>query len=302
MQLKRMSKRTEQKFILTFVGAIVAGLGGMVYLACKVGAGTLVVRQEYWRRTIPEEECSPDESLSARLVQTSPDNTRALYMREQFAGKNWAQYFLLADFQKKTTHQFDVGTSGDESYEFRDASQDLSKVVLRGSDGYCLFDVVKGELKGLVRNETHHCSFSKAERINASAGYKGMSADGEKIVFDVWNASFYDGRRNKEVYLLDVVKQSLQNLSDHEADDKAAAVSPDGKVVAFVSNRNTDVQLFVYNVKTRALNSVGCIDDSTSIDDVKNVRIFPGNQKVTWEVRDTTRQHIFDQRLEEMVK
>ena len=56
---------------------------------------------------------------------------------------------------------------------------------------------------------------------------------------------------NTDIFLVDIQTGDAVNLSDHPANDRYAVVSPDGKWMAFTSDRDGEYNLFVMNFGTR---------------------------------------------------
>ncbi len=103
-------------------------------------------------------------------------------------------------------------------------------------------------------------------RLTRTLGYKWSpiwSPDGRRIVFES-NA----GDDYPEIYMINVecvslpegCGSSLTNLTDHPAIDNFPAWSPDGQRVAFVSNRDSDYDIYVMNIECVSLPE-GCGND-----------------------------------------
>lgn len=67
------------------------------------------------------------------------------------------------------------------------------------------------------------------------------SPDGQRIVY----YADPDGRLNADIYMLDVRTKRAYNLTNHGANDWAPAWSPVGPLIAFVSNRNGNNEIYL---------------------------------------------------------
>jgi TolB protein len=72
--------------------------------------------------------------------------------------------------------------------------------------------------------------------------YPSLSPDGRQIVF-----RRMIGDMNSEVFVVDSNGEHARNLSNHPAFDGWPDWSPDGRRIAFASNRNANYQIFVMN-------------------------------------------------------
>ncbi|MBS3144299.1 hypothetical protein J4208_01820 [Candidatus Woesearchaeota archaeon] len=295
-------RKIKEIILAATAGIIGIGLFGSMVYAFTLGPGYLQIEKNNrkWAVTKRIEDRDHIEQSQLRLVGQTTDG-RSLYFKEMFPERNWVEKFTIKD-RRGGSIEYDIGREyGAIAFTFKDMSKDLAKVVLEGSGNYYLFDVEKEEVRGLVKNNFNHCSFSKAESISASAAYKGMSDNGEKIVFDAWISSLWDGELNREVYMFDVEKDKLKNISDNSAKDEGSVISRDGKVILFLSDRNKRVELFVYNTQSGIIKVLGDIS-TTSIHDVKDLKISPDNQEITWKIKDSVWQHKVDNKLEDLVK
>jgi TolB protein len=101
---------------------------------------------------------------------------------------------------------------------------------------------------------------SNPVRLTNNALDKGSrlawSPDGARIAFHA-----YDASRNADIYVMDADGTNQVRLTSDPAIDRFVTWSPDGKKLAFTSNRSGDDEIYVMNVDgtgvTRLTNSPG---------------------------------------------
>jgi TolB protein len=76
--------------------------------------------------------------------------------------------------------------------------------------------------------------------LGPSAHFANWSPDGQQVVFN----SFVQPR---DIYVVNVDGTGLANLTNHSSDDLRADWSPDGRTIAFVSNRSGNQEIYLMN-------------------------------------------------------
>jgi len=83
--------------------------------------------------------------------------------------------------------------------------------------------------------------------LNATYGNSTWFPDGEKIAFSSKGYAGSSDPRNWDIFVIKSDGSFLENLTNHPADDTNAALSPDGKKIAFVSQRDGNSEIYVMN-------------------------------------------------------
>ena len=77
-----------------------------------------------------------------------------------------------------------------------------------------------------------------------------LSLDGTKVAFA------YQNHRDREVYLIDMQKRTILNVSRAHGDDVAPKLSRDGKRVLFESERTRDRDVVLADLETRTIENL----------------------------------------------
>jgi dipeptidyl aminopeptidase/acylaminoacyl peptidase len=79
-------------------------------------------------------------------------------------------------------------------------------------------------------------------------GDPAVSPDGALVAFQVTDVELPSGARNTDVYVAPVKGGEPRRLTDHPKSDSRPRFSPDGKRIAFLSNRDGSSQVYVVDV------------------------------------------------------
>ena len=116
-------------------------------------------------------------------------------------------------------------------------------------DGRRLLYCTDDDLRPPVKNEsqiyaidlvTHRIATLISGGVNT---FPNLSPDGRRLVF-----RRMIGESNSEIFIADADGAHVRNLTNHPAFDGWPAWSPDGRRIAFASNRNSAYQIFVMDV------------------------------------------------------
>ena len=73
--------------------------------------------------------------------------------------------------------------------------------------------------------------------------------EGNAAVAQKYSVLFYSGRGdNKDVYILHPGEKEPRNLTNHPAQDICPAASPDGKRIAFLSDRSGNMDIYTMEI------------------------------------------------------
>lgn len=138
---------------------------------------------------------------------------------DQFVSERYFRQITNNDFLNEyPVWSYDGSQIAFTSYNFE---KETSDIYLTDSDGR--------NLRRLTEDE-------RAIRLTWSPGDK-------QIAF--WSAFSADGNGKGEIKTLDVGDGNVRNLSNHEAEDGYPAWSPDGKQIAFVSERDGNKEIYI---------------------------------------------------------
>ena len=87
-------------------------------------------------------------------------------------------------------------------------------------------------------------------------GAPQVSPDGKWVAFDASNIDLAANYRKSAIYLVDATGGASQKISDGTKRDESPVWSPDGKRIAYVSNRAGTGQIYVYDIAGKSTRKV----------------------------------------------
>jgi TolB protein len=164
----------------------------------------------------------------------SPDGSRLIYSSD-VNSPNVSRIFML-DLENSNTEQLSTATQGwgDFNPKF---SPDGSKIAfLSERDGNREVYVMNSDGSDPI-NLTNNAERWDGNDID-------WTPDGKSILYS--SSDF--GSTNSEIYLVDLQTKKKIQLTKNPASDYAACVSPNGKRIAFVSNRDGNNEIYVMEI------------------------------------------------------
>lgn len=110
-------------------------------------------------------------------------------------------------------------------------------------------------------------------RINAPQ----VSPDGNWVIFQQSIPIFEENRMNSEIMAVSINGTKITNISNHPKSDHSAVFSPDGKKLAFISNRNGSQQIYIMDFPNGKPRKVTNIPTGTA-----NLLWSPDGQYLLW--------------------
>jgi dipeptidyl aminopeptidase/acylaminoacyl peptidase len=102
----------------------------------------------------------------------------------------------------------------------------------------------------LAQTQPHPLTFNDLMAVRR-VGAPQLSPDGKWIVFDASNIDLQDNMRKSAIYLVASSGGASRQITEGSKQDEGPAWSPDGKVIAFVSNRDGGAkQIYLWDVGT----------------------------------------------------
>lgn len=198
-------------------------------LLLTISAGGVVYFRNRARGAAKIEPAAPDAPI--RLTETQVDEDSAEWTRDgkirfaRFIDSRTAASFVMNDDgsdQRKANDQIPSLMTGTWSPDgkkvlFRKMGENPSNAYLANSDG------------------------SNEMKLRFSPGNMDWSSDSKRIVYQSNEAD----RRNTELFIFDLESSKITNITNSSTFEADPAFSPDGKSIAFVSDRDGNQEIYL---------------------------------------------------------
>jgi len=157
----------------------------------------------------------------------------------------------------------------------------LSSVKLGEGGKVYQMSIDKGQLQELVD-------------VPPKYGSIALSSDARKIVFSDYTHDTPDPSTNKRfisIGIMNIDKTGLRRLTHDIADELAPEWSPDGKFVAFISNRVLGLDIYIVNVDTGEVLAVTSDFLNKLAYDENCLSWSPDGKRIAFSATDTLQQH-----------
>jgi len=195
-------------------------------------------------RLVEAEHSGDLESLHSYLsgLAWSPDGARIA-----FVGKSHGHDVIFIVDAEKGHRQSKIktGLSGMRNPSWSpDGARIAFEGISEGSTDLYVYDLNSGSLTRLIRDkfDDNDPSWSPDGRYLAFASDRPAGDDRPDSVFECGNYN---------IFLLDMEDQSIEPLTANPYKNIQPAFSPDGRRIAFVSNRNGIDNLYLYEIETK---------------------------------------------------